>query len=164
MTIELYVVDTSALVEVQRKYPQDVFNQIWRNLSGLVTKKRIVAPVQVSDELKRYAGEDHLKTWIDVNNVIFKETNMELISKSKEILSIAPLLIDPNKEHDEADPYVIALAILEKSNPTLDEIVETVVVTEESFTNPNKIPSVCHTFRVQCVNILQLFRREGWKF
>ena len=43
-------------------------------------------------------------------------------------------------------------------------LAETVVVTEESPTKPNRIPAVCRHYGIECVNNLGFFRRENWSF
>lgn len=41
---------------------------------------------------------------------------------------------------------------------------EYIIVTEESKTKQNKIPSVAKHYGIECISIVELFRREGWKF
>jgi len=56
-----------------------------------------------------------------------------------------------------ADPFVIALAKVE----------DLIVVTGERATNnlaKPKIPDVCNDMGIECINILDLMRREGWQF
>ncbi len=159
----IYVADTSALIEIQRKYPNDVFGMLWTNLSNLAKNDRIIAPKLVFEEIKRFAREDYLKTWASNHKKIFIDPTSMHILKVKEILAQFPKLIDASNEYEQADPYVIALALCENPQSRLFENVR-IVVTEESFTRENKIPFVCAKLRVQCINTLTLFRQEGWKF
>ncbi|MFP4558237.1 MAG: DUF4411 family protein [Archaeoglobaceae archaeon] len=39
-----------------------------------------------------------------------------------------------------------------------------VVVTEESQLRRSRIPFVCNEYQIKCVNVIQLFKEEGWKF
>lgn len=159
----IYVADTSALIEIQRKYPNDVFELLWKNLSKLADKERIISPKQVLEEINRFAKEDYLKKWAADHRKIFKEPTPAQILKIKEILSQYPRLINPASEHEQADPYVIALALCGEIQTKLFRNIR-VVVTEESFVQQNKIPFVCSKLSVQCVNTLEFFRQEGWKF
>ncbi|MBU1197037.1 DUF4411 family protein [Candidatus Micrarchaeota archaeon] len=158
-----YIADTSALIEIQRKYPIDVFKSLWTNLSELAQNDKIIAPKLVFEEINRYAREDYLKTWATQHKKIFKDTTPAHILKVKEILKQFPKLIDAASEYEQADPYVIALACCTEPQSKLFENVR-VVVTEESFTKENKIPFVCNKLGIQCLNTLAFFRQEGWKF
>lgn len=159
----IYVADTSALIEIQRKYPNDVFKTLWNNLSKLAVKERIIAPKQVIEEINRFAKEDYLKTWAAEHKKMFKEPGPAHILKVKEILARFPNLIDAASEFEQADPYVIALALCKDPQAKLFENVR-IVVTEENFTKIDKIPYVCKKLGVDCINTLEFFRQEGWKF
>ncbi|NYZ78672.1 DUF4411 family protein [Candidatus Micrarchaeota archaeon] len=159
----IYVADSSALIEIQRKYPNDVFKTLWDNLSSLADEDRIIAPKQVLDEINRFVREDYLKTWTAAHKSIFKEPTTANIQKVAEILARFPKLIDSSSEFEQADPYVIALALCKDPQAKLFENVR-IVVTEESFMHENKIPFVCGKFSVGCINTIEFFRREGWEF
>ncbi|MBU4032420.1 MAG: DUF4411 family protein [Candidatus Thermoplasmatota archaeon] len=65
-----------------------------------------------------------------------------------------------------ADPWVIALAIEMIRNPqsTLIEI-KRIVVTEEKIRGRRvRIPYVCQEYTVDAIDILDMFRTEGWTF
>lgn len=159
----VYVADTSSLIEIQRKYPRDVFKTLWDNLSELAVKERIISPKQVLEEINRFAREDYLKKWAADHRKIFKEPTSAQILKIREILSQYPKLINSASEHEQADPYVIALALCGEAQTKLFRNIR-VVVTEESFVQQNKIPFVCKMLGVHCINTLEFFRQEGWKF
>ncbi len=158
-----YVADSSALIEIQRKYPNDVFEKLWKNLSSLADEKKIIAPKQVFDEINRFVREDYLKKWAVDHKSMFKEPSPAHIRKVAEILARFPKLIDASSEFEQADPYVIALALCKESQSKLIENVR-IVVTEESFIRENKIPFVCGKLNVKCINTLEFFRQENWKF
>jgi Domain of unknown function (DUF4411) len=66
-------------------------------------------------------------------------------------------LVEDRKGTYGADPFVIALAKVE----------DLIVVTGERATNnlnKPKIPDVCNDMGIECINILDLMRREGWRF
>lgn len=159
----IYVADSSALIEIQRKYPNDVFKKLWGNLSALADKEKIIAPRQVLEEINRFAKEDYLKTWAAAHRPIFKEPNAVQIQKVAEILARFPKLIDASSEFEQADPYVIALALCKDPQAKLVENIH-IVVTEESFIRENRIPFVCSKLGVKCINTIGFFRQEGWEF
>ena len=66
-------------------------------------------------------------------------------------------LVEDRKGIYGADPFVIALAKVE----------DLIVVTGERATNnlaKPKIPDVCNDMGIECINILDLMRRERWQF
>lgn len=83
-------------------------------------------------------------------------------------MDIFPDLIDASKEHDQADPYVIAMAIDKRIQQSLSP-QETIVVTEERI-NPRRkskktpIPLVCKHFKIPCLTIVEVILREEWTF
>ncbi len=70
-------------------------------------------------------------------------------------------LLHANKNRDEADPYLIALASSRINiNITGDKWM---IVTQESD-RPNKIPSVAKEYGIESIKIIEVFSREGWMF
>ena len=115
------------------------------------------------DEINRFAREDYLKTWAAKHKKIFKEPTEANVLKAKEILAKFPKLINAKSEFEQADPYVIALALCKESQAKLVEDIK-IVVTEEDFTKKDKIPFACRSLAVQCINTIEFFRQENWKF
>jgi len=60
---------------------------------------------------------------------------------------------------------LIALAI-GKSNEQEENLFPNkyIVVTEESKLRSDRIPAVCRNYDIKCINLIELFRKEGWKF
>ena len=84
---------------------------------------------------------------------------------TKEILKKYPNLIKKGKRF-AADPWVIALAIEMISSPqsTLFEVKRIVVTEEKIRGNKVRIPYVCKEYTVEAIDLLDLFRTEGWTF
>jgi len=55
-----YVVDTSSLIEL-KKFPDDVFPSLWKNIAVLIHKGFMVSPREVLNELS--VQDDMLKKW-----------------------------------------------------------------------------------------------------
>ena len=160
-----YCTDTSALIELHATYGSDVFVSLWQNVAGLVKEGRLMAPREVLREIEK--KDDDLLKWVKKHRKIFREQEIEQIQRAQEILSHFPKLIDPAKEIPDADPFVVALAIIEntKRQDTLFK-GQCIVVTQEKSsrgTRP-KIPDVCQHYGIECISVAGLFRKEGWKF
>jgi len=155
-----YVVDTNIFMDWQvRYYPTDIFNSLLKSLETLIAGERFVAPALVHEELDK-VGTDELSKWAMEHPGIWVK-NAEILGEAVAIQGRFPGLLDPKAEYEEADAYVIALAI--KRNG--------IVVTSETPAAEKRkpkrefyIPDVCREIGVPCINLLGLMHREKWQF
>ncbi len=153
----IYIIDTSSLIEMKDRYPKNIFPSVWRNMEGLYKQRRLIAPEEVKEELL----DDELKNWIKDKKDMFVKPDSEQIKMVKEILEKFPFLAKPEKpDGPNADPWIIALAIKSKKQ----RLFKYIIVTEESKTKSNRIPAVARHYGIECINLRELFEREGWKF
>lgn len=158
-----YIIDTSSLIELNKHNPMDIFQTPWKRIEELIKNKRLFAPKEVLNEINQY--DDTLAAWAKKHSDLFIEETAEQIKIVKEILKTYPSLIKKDKRH-AADPWVIALAIEMIQNPqqTLLEIKRIVVTEEKLRGNKVRIPYVCQEYKIESIDILDMFRMEGWKF
>ena len=74
-------------------------------------------------------------------------------------------MVREDRKYD-ADPWVIALAkeMITDPQQTLTSI-KRIVVTEEKLREKRvRIPYVCQKFNIDSIDIIEMFRIEGWKF
>ncbi len=163
MTDNVYIIDTSSLVKLNRNNPIDVFPSIWEKLKFLVDNNRLIAPREVLSEIKQ--NDDVLSKWAKNQKKMFKEPTQKQIEIVQEILKDFPALIDTERKFD-ADPWVIALAIeLSLSSQQTLFTIKRIVVTEEKLReNRVRIPFVCNKKSIEAIDVVELFRAEGWKF
>lgn len=151
----MYSVDTSALVEAWvRTYPPDVFPTLWERIENGIETGRLRATDEVLRDLAK--KEDDLYTWSKCKPELFLPLDGHVQSAASAIINDARFsaLVNLDAGRGESDPFVIACA----------QVHGFTVVTMEKFkpTKP-KIPDVCATLGVPCINLLELFRREGWR-
>lgn len=170
----LYIIDSSSLIEIQRHYPIDIFPSVWKHLHDLAKDGRLVAPFEVRKEILE--GYDSLKSWIHNHEEIFLEFDADLILRTQRILSRFPRMADYESEKlYNADPFIIALALQMQENPQRSLVPQVItVVTDEKGkleTNPKlheknlkKIPDVCEKCGIVCTDHFGMFRKEGWTF
>jgi len=163
MTNNVYIIDTSSLVRLNRNNPIDVFPSIWEKLKFLADNSRLIAPREVLNEIK--TNDDMLSKWAKNQKKMFKEPTQRQIEIVQEILKDFPALIDTERKFD-ADPWVIALAIeLSSSSQKTLFTIKRIVVTEEKLReNRVRIPFVCNKKSIEAIDVVELFRTEGWKF
>lgn len=154
---EGFVIDTSALIDINREYPPDVFPKLWKDIEILVKQGLLIAPKEVFEELKR--KDDELKTWAQRHQEMFIDLDDEQLTEMSKILTEFPRLIDHDKTIPEADPFIIALAKCR---------VWTVITSEHRRSNPDarpKIPDVCDHYNIKCIiKPLNFFREKKWKY
>ena len=110
------------------------------------------APDEVRNELRKRSVE--LADWLEAFDGFFHPTTEEVLVEVAGTLAEYPKLVMEQKVAFAADPFVIALASLERC----------VVLTEEGPGSENrpKIPLVCRSKGVECSTLLEMIRAEGW--
>jgi hypothetical protein len=151
----IYCVDTSSLIAAwQERYPFENFPKFWDRIDGLIEEKRLVSPVEVFLETKKRSDELHV--WLkERKSDLFRELDDAVQTQAANVLARFPRLVGDKKLNTSADPFVIALALVEGAP----------VVTEEKRTGSNRrphIPDVCDAFGVECKNLLDMIRSEKW--
>jgi hypothetical protein len=94
----------------------------------------IAYPKQVVDELSRWKPPDAAHKWAKQNHpkLVFPEPTQDCLDR---VLQAAPDVVDVNKRYEDADPYVLAMALC-----VSDQGREVVVVTEDVNDYPGADP------------------------
>ncbi len=163
MTANHYIVDTCSLVDLNRYNPIDVFPSVWKRLSILVRNNLLHSPIEVLKELQKQ--DDQIVAWAKQHKKMFLPESAPQILIVIEIMRDFPALVDASKQYS-ADPWVIALAYeLTTGNQKTMFEDKIMIVTEETLRgNKVKIPLVSQHYQLECINLVEMFRREGWKF
>ena len=69
-TINYYVIDSSSLIELNRRYPIDVFPTLWKNMEKLIEKGHLISHKEVLKEIS--IMDDSLKKWAKQQKKFFK--------------------------------------------------------------------------------------------
>jgi Domain of unknown function (DUF4411) len=151
----IYCIDTSSLIAAwQERYPIEHFPRFWDRMDGLIREGRLISPVDVYLETKKRSDELH--SWLkDRKADVFRDLDDAVQMEAANVLQRFPRLVGEKKLNTSADPFVIALAIVQGVP----------VVTEEKMTGSDRkphIPDVCSGFGVKCMGLLQLIRAESW--
>ena len=158
-----YIIDSCSLMELKRKNPFDVYPSVWEKIESLINKRLLLAPREVLNEIMQ--GDDQLVKWAKKHNKMFVEPTEKQIEIVTIMLKEYPSLVKQNRRYD-ADPWVIALAVelATNSQKTLTP-VKRIVVTEEKIRGEQiKIPFICQKYNIETIDIIDMFRIEGWKF
>lgn len=162
----IFCFDSSALITLHNYYWTDILDDILEELETLFSNGRIVSHKLVFDELTTNArNPDDLSRWISQKRQYFKNMTGEQAKYVASIIKEFPKLIDPNQEKDQADPWLIAQILEDRSHPQLGFFGsnrELIVVSQESEKSPQKIPAVCKRYDIQHFNLKEFFKFNGW--
>lgn len=166
----VWVADTCALIEVRRCVKTDdgkhvsAQKEVFAKLGKLVEIQRLVWPKEVHDELK--IGNEKLKD--PTQDLPFKfvekhkdhgckKTDLEVVSELMRD-SLVKRVLDPNAEDDEADIYVLSLALaLKRLQGDIG------VLTQERKDLPRKcsVSTACGHLGIVCMPMPAFLHREG---
>jgi len=162
----IFFIDTGALVEIFRSNQVDLIDPIWEKLEELFLNDRMFSHRFVYDEITTDSKRpDLLSRKITPMQTYFKPVSFEQAQFVSNIIKKFPGLIDPNNEKEQADPWLIAAAILEQRQYSLFSPNKKVyVVSEESESDPNRIPSVAKNFDLDHLSLSGLYQLNNWSF
>ncbi|MEX0903922.1 MAG: DUF4411 family protein [Pseudohongiellaceae bacterium] len=156
-TGDRYCIDTSALIHAWvRAYPEWNFPSFWSNVDDLIDANRLTSSVEVLEELRK--KNDELVEWANGRDPMFRDLDDAIQERVTEILGTYPRLVDTRKNRSMADPFVVALASL--YDPML------IVITEEGASgkiDKPRMPDVCNAEGIDCISLVELITREGWR-
>lgn len=151
-----YTLDSNILIGLVQRYPRDIFPAMWENIEGSVHEGDSCICEAILREVHR--GGDKLHTWAkDLEGFVCSATEEELAVVA-EIGCVHPEWVQG--QLNEADPFVIAHAKLERST----------IVTEENRKGPNtedknqKIPNIAKEHGVDAIKFFDYVREHGWQF
>jgi len=173
--MNIYIIDTSSLIEMKNRYPKKNFPSLWEKIEELISKNRLISPLEVRKEIER--GDDELSKWVKnkkINRMFIKPDRLQM-EKAKEIINkYDPLAQVEKPDNLNADPYLIALALVKKELSKKELVamklfdknsvaIDYIIITEESI-KPNKIPYICKDLGINCIKLLKMIDLEGWSF
>jgi len=121
----------------------------------MIANQTLRATEEVLIDLSR--KNDEVYEWARKRRDMFVPLYEDIQLAVKEIMKQFPRLIDSRRNRSGADPWVIALAQVEKL----------IVITSERYANnleKPRIPDVCDAIKIRCINMHELIKEQGWHF
>ena len=150
-----FVIDSCSLMDLEDTYPIDVFPSIYEICEDMFNNGGLFSVKEAFNELK-----DSQNFWVAYKKY-FKDLDDAELSNLQEIMNSEKFKVFRDwglKENKEfwADPHLVACAMGNK---------DIVVVSEESSNNypERKIPYVCSEYGIDCIKILEFFRKNNVK-
>lgn len=135
----IWIIDTSSICEVRRGFTNEQKPQVFNGLTNLVSAGRLIYPSLVLEELERAAkgkAPDAQYMWAKANSSTATSQAACSLEEAKAVLAIVPTVLDPQKDSgaDEADPYILAVAVRLR-----EDDIDARIVTEERTDTPTKM-------------------------
>ncbi|MBU0713692.1 DUF4411 family protein [bacterium] len=157
---KVYCFDSSIFIGLNRIHGFIPMPDIWEELDHLFLSGRLISHIFVYNEF----NPDFLGKWAKDREKYFMNITENQFVTVSQILARFDKLIDPNKEKNQADPWIIALA-MEKNqeNSLFGQNKEYYVVSRESPRSAIKIPAVCDAFTVPHMTLDEFLEDNGWR-
>ena len=159
---EIWIIDTSAIAEIRRKIPVERRKAVFDELSQRVAAGTLTFPRQVLDEFERprfKQAYDHGWEWLKrhVEHCRAHEPLHEYLRQAFLEPQVRRVL-DPDKDHEEADPYVLALALKLRDSGN-----EVGVITEDAVSRPSKLSlkDACGLLRIVSISVQPYLEQQG---
>ncbi len=154
----IYVVDTSAVIDLANWFRKKTFPSLWDELRDLAELGVFCCPREVRRELEQKS--DELARCLSDNKIVIsEELNLELVNETIEINKKYPLLIVGKRRNlpnpSSADPWIISLALKKQGK---------VVSSEEPISDANEIrtiPDACRKEGIKSLSITDFFEDLG---
>lgn len=161
----LYIIDTSALIDMRLDYPRRVFSGLWNRMAALAGEGRLMAPEEVRHEVAR--RDDELMAWCQKTDGLFRGSDESFWAAMTRVVSQCDYLVALDRRY-AADSWVVALALREHEaqQSTLFAAECLVVTHERREVNAGarlRIPNACDHFKLPFARLVDIFVREGWE-
>jgi len=159
----VFCLDTSAFVDINR-YLGKLISQLFTELDKLFNSGRLISHEIVYEEITTHSKRpDFLTKWIQPKRAFFKDMTLQQTLIVADIVRRFPTLIHYKREKDDADPWLIATVLEQKSKPDLfSQLQDFVVVSTESEFIPNHLPAVCKYYSIRHFDLPDFFSANGW--
>ncbi|WP_059280011.1 DUF4411 family protein [Dehalococcoides mccartyi] len=154
----IYCLDSSAFIDIHKYYD---IKEFWDMLDDLFTIGSIISHRIVFNELTTNAKlASSLSTWISKRRQYFLVETLAQAKYVSEIVNAFPKIIDPLSKKDQADPWLIALALERQSINTLFPDAYG-VVSQECIVSSIKMPAVCKFFKIKHLDLPGFIKELG---
>lgn len=158
---KIYCFDSSIFITLNRISNFIPIPDIWSELENLFDSDRLISHIYVYEELEK---PDFLGKWIKEKKKYFFRITEKQIQLTRRILGKFPDLIDYKREKNQADPWLIALAIEKNEEISLfggNKIFH--VVSGEKYSSTKRIPAACREFKVPHKSFEEFLQDNGWR-
>jgi len=164
-----YSVDASIMIKFKDMLPQDLFKPAWDEIDRLVAEDRW----KIYEDAAEECGGETLKNWVRDNDKAIVKFNPEINDYINRFMAESQnnnmMLIDPMSLKNNADPFVVMLALYIEQRDLRDLRIKRsddscCVLTNEEFKQGKiNIPAVCNYYHIPHMNLFKFMRHHGWQ-
>jgi len=160
----VYIFDTSVFLNLYLidRDSMRLPDEVWDKLDELMQEGHIISHRYVYDEIVSDSKDpDKISAWLLARKAYFPKESVAQVTHMIEVVKKFPKLIDADNEKEQADPWLVALAV--EFNSQYDD-KEFIVVTQEKKTKSTNLPAACSDFKVEAISLAEFFEEVGIKF
>ena len=132
---EIWIIDSSSIIGVREQVSRAHERKVFSALTSLTAGSQLLWPPEVTQEVEAALIADSAVVWIKSRRASGERSpKLETV---KSVLSKAPTLVDPDSTREQADPYVVALALEITSGDLFAPNVT--IITEDRRDKPTKL-------------------------
>ncbi|MBI3814202.1 MAG: DUF4411 family protein [Nitrospinae bacterium] len=158
---KIFCFDTSVFTSLNRIHNIIPIQDFWKMLEKLFKSDKIISHKYVFDEIK---PGDFIGKWIQDKEQYFIGVTDKQFQNVEKILQRFPDFIDSEKEKNQADPWVIALAMEKSEENLFGKNTVVYVVSQEKISSTKKIPAVCKAFNIDHLNLEAFLKDNRMRF
>lgn len=150
-----YIIDTSSILSQKpdRRLRRTVYKKLWEKIEKSIQNKEIVTCSEIFDEVQDKSISEWLNSYgcvkIPIDDLI-QNNVIRIVNEHPKMI----VFTGGKGGSSSGDAFLIATAMSYKLT----------VITEENADNLKKIPQICKSYGVNCVNLTELSEKEGWEF
>lgn len=160
----IYIFDTSAFITLSRTSENviKIPDLLWRHLEKMLESGEIISHRVVFNEINsNRKNPDFITQWVkDKVDYFLLKTDFQRV-QIPQIVQRFPGLIDYQSEKEQADPWLIALALEKSQEENLFEVCVSIVVSQENPKSSKKIPEACKCFNIGHHSLREFFDEIG---
>ena len=170
--IDIYIFDSSSIIDVFRHYDQVTFQGLWKDMDRLLNDGRFISHMEVHGECSK-GGINPDAMWLKQHKSIFYDHTTRQAKIIRDIQRqykgrYQKVLVSAEKEDYHADPWLMALAMELQAMPVDRQRRIGVarrnkryfIVTEDSAL----LTFATNELKLNCIKKNELFKNEGWHY
>ncbi|HEY4963563.1 MAG TPA: DUF4411 family protein [Candidatus Saccharimonadales bacterium] len=163
-TERIYIIDSSIFIELNRinENSIEIPKPVWDKLDELLTSGKIISHRYVYEEIVSASKDpDKVSAWLAPKKEYFPLETPEQVAYMIEVVQKYPKLVKPENEKEDADPWLVALAI---DNNKSENEKEFILVTQENQNKTTNLPAACKNFGIMTISLKQFLEEVSISF
>lgn len=152
------VLDASALINCKHRIPSAKQWDFFIHMRALVDRGRVAFPRQVVKECTGQKHTDVPEAWIQAAQNGLQFPLDGYWAEAAEVLSHARGLIDPDAEQEQADPYVVGMALYLRRRGW-----QARVVSDDDAEWKVSVREACNIMNLPCLTLQSFLSWSEWK-